>query len=564
MGAGGMDRLAGFGIGAAALLALSAWAGGDAVAAVPQTHDFGLCPQVQAALDPNGDGNFDDGVDGQALVAVATCASPAEADANRAYVLRRMNRLPEATSAISASLSANPNSASARRISCMILRDNGDLAAALAACDRAIALRRNWGAAYLTRSGVKSSLKDYPGALADADRAIALGLNDADSLTVRGQILEDAGRPTEALAAFNDAIARDPTYVPARNAAGRVQFNQRQYDEAIATFTRSIGVRATAYAHLWRGRALDQVNRDDEALADFARAAELDPRWAWPAFYRGNVLADAGKTREAILAYDLAIKLDPVWGSPLVERSRMRERINDNTGAMADLNKAVEVAPRWVGARTARSSFHMQRGRYPEAIADAQQALGIDPKSASAWNNIGYSLYKTGDLNGALAAYDKALVLAPRQQPSLFWKARVLSELKRPQDAINTYTALLAVNPNYGWARANRGTLRVEVRDYAGAYDDLAWSIVNLPSYTDAWGLILMISNQAGYSHQETAARIEAAAVKAPGKAGPLFARSVLAFLNGDEAGSREAYNSAIQLDPQSPVLLQWGRTRGF
>ncbi len=553
------------GLAAVGVLALTTGLPGRVDAAPRSQIDLGLCPAVQKALDPNGDGNLEEGDNAAALAAASSCADPAEAQGNRAYVLRRMKRGPEASQAISAALAINPNSASVRRFSCMILLDNGEVAAAQIACDRAIALRPKWPAAYITRSGIGRQRKDFTGALADIDRAIALGMTDSNTLTLRGEILEAAGRPAEAMTAFNEAIAADPNYVVARNAVGRLLFNDRRDSEAVATFSRSIELKPTAYAHEWRGRAHHRARRYAEAMADFVKASELDPAWASPHYYRANLLAETKRPAEAISAYDRTIELDPKWASPLVERGKLRERNGQAPGALADFSKAIELSPKWAGAWIARSNFYQARGRYAESIADARQILAFDQNYAAAWNNVGYGLRETKDLAGAVNAYDRALALDPKIQPALFWKARTLTEMKRYNEAENTYTVLLAVNPNYAWARANRGMVRVETKDHRGAYSDLAWAIDKLPAFTDAWGTLTLISQSAGYSVNETTALIEGAAAKAPpGLAGPLFARSVLAFMNGDAERSKTLYQQALRLAPDNTILKFWGQVRGF
>jgi tetratricopeptide (TPR) repeat protein len=538
---------------------------GSAGAAPRSQIDLGLCPAVQKALDPNGDGNLDEGDNAAALAAASSCSDPAEAQANKAYVLRRMKRGPEASQAISAALAINPNSASVRRFSCMILLDNGELAAAQIACDRAIALRPKWPSAYITRSGIGRQRKDFISALSDVDRAIALGMTDPDTLTLRGEILEAAGRTVEAMSAFNEAIAADPNYVIARNAVGRLLFNDRKDSEAVATFSRSIEIKPTAYAHAWRGRAHYRARRDAEAMADFVKAAELDPVWASPHYYRASLLADTKRPAEAMAAYDKAIALDPKWSAPLVERGKLRQRNGQANAALADFSKAIELSPKWAGAWIARSNLYQEHGRYAESIADARQILAFEPSYAAAWNNVGYGLRETKDYAGAVNAYDRALALDPKIQPSLFWKARTLTEMKRYREAADTYTALLAVNPNYAWARANRGMMRVEIRDHPGAYSDLAWAIDKLPAFTDAWGTLALIGQSAGYSPAETAALIDRASAKAPpGLAGPLFARSILAFSDGDVARSQDFYRQALRLAPENTLLKFWGELRGF
>lgn len=55
----------------------------------------------------------------------------------------------------------------------------------------------------------------------------------------------------------------------------------------------------------------------------------------------------------------------------------------------------------------------VEKGAYKEAAAKAEDVLGGDPRSADAYNYLGYSHRKLGNLDKARAAYDRALKIDP-------------------------------------------------------------------------------------------------------------------------------------------------------
>lgn len=53
---------------------------------------------------------------------------------------------------------------------------------------------------------------------------------------------------------------------------------------------------------------------------------------------------------------------------------------------------------------------------WPTAVTRLTQAVKTDPQNADAFNLLGYSLRKSGDVKAAFAAYDKALALDPKHK----------------------------------------------------------------------------------------------------------------------------------------------------
>ena len=54
-----------------------------------------------------------------------------------------------------------------------------------------------------------------------------------------------------------------------------------------------------------------------------------------------------------------------------------------------------------------------KKGDYDRAIADYNKALELDPKDATAYNNRGFTYDNKGDYDKAIADYDAAIRLNP-------------------------------------------------------------------------------------------------------------------------------------------------------
>lgn len=61
-------------------------------------------------------------------------------------------------------------------------------------------------------------------------------------------------------------------------AGGKLHFDQKRYDKALANFQKAVEEKPNSgEAHLWLGRALAELERDEEAVAELKQARELDP-----------------------------------------------------------------------------------------------------------------------------------------------------------------------------------------------------------------------------------------------------------------------------------------------
>jgi Tfp pilus assembly protein PilF len=125
-------------------------------------------------------------------------------------------------------------------------------------------------------------------------------------------------------------------------------------------------------------------------------------------------LSIQGKLDEAIAEYRKAIEIDPKYapahtnlGITLTGQGKLDE-------AMAELLKAVEVDPKLATAHNALGSALSKQGKLDEAVAEYRKAIELDPTHASrAHYNLGNVLWKQGKLGEASAAYRKALALEP-------------------------------------------------------------------------------------------------------------------------------------------------------
>jgi tetratricopeptide (TPR) repeat protein len=128
----------------------------------------------------------------------------------------------------------------------------------------------------------------------------------------------------------------------------------------------------------------------DEAIAEYKKAIELDPKNAPAHNNLGNALRQKGRLDEAIAEYHKAIRLDPKFalahdnvGIALTDKGRVDD-------AIAEFQKAIELDPKLATAHINFGNALRQKGRLDDAIAQWQKAIQLDPKLAAARANLTY------------------------------------------------------------------------------------------------------------------------------------------------------------------------------
>ena len=127
-----------------------------------------------------------------------------------------------------------------------------------------------------------------------------------------------------------------------------------------------------------------------------------------------------------------------------------------------------------------------ERGRYVDALASFDRALAIRPKDAIALNNRGVALNALGRHTEALASYDKALALQPDYVFALYNRGRAFDELDRHAEAIECYDKVLALDPRHAVAHNNRGAALDALGRHEEALDSFAKALALRPDYAEA------------------------------------------------------------------------------
>jgi Flp pilus assembly protein TadD len=265
------------------------------------------------------------------------------------------------------SLNEDPECAQAHFALGVTMQYTGDNTGALAAFRQAVKLRpvqavanHNMGVVLACQGDHRSAAAAFQLAIAHAPRDAEWNASLAATFTSLGASLGCIGDRAGALAAFRRASVLDP-------ADSRVLCN--------------LGVALTVHG-ITSGNTEDMA----DGIAWLKRTISLDPKNAVAAIKLGDALAASasasGDLSGAIAAYKLAISMDPD---------------HSDKG--------------WPGPSVAYCNLGCAQGKAGDrasALASFRSAIALDPNDPESHQNTGCALLLQGDVDGAIAAFDRA------------------------------------------------------------------------------------------------------------------------------------------------------------
>jgi len=279
--------------------------------------------------------------------------------------------------------------------------------------------------------------------------------NKINALVVQFQSaldVKDWARATEVL---QQLIETDPNRWEFYQNLGTIQANQTHYAEAVESFGKGaeIALKLLPSAadpvqmkasigdlYLSEGDAYNRMGKLDQALAIYAKAAEISPKPANAHFHACNGLYNNGKNKEAIAECDQAITADPgewefyqVLGGAQNAEGKSDDALESYQKGAEAAKKLLEAQPDSGRAKTglgqilnAEGNLLVKMKKYDRAIEVFNQAAQVAVYPAMPYFNLCATYYNMKRANEAVTACDQAIAADPTMSDAYYVKATVL------------------------------------------------------------------------------------------------------------------------------------------
>ena len=222
----------------------------------------------------------------------------------------------------------------------------------------------------------------------------------------------------------------------------------KRYDEVLEYLDKAKIESNINEVWVFRGVALDELGRHEEALDSFNKAIELEPKeWSVRMSY-GNTLIKLGRYEEALASFDKVIELKYDNLIAWIEKGKALSSLERYDEALQSFNKAIELDPKNVLAWCGQSKILINLKRYDEALESINKAIELESNNVEVLALKVMILDETGHYDEALELLKKILEIAPEELWAIEWQGRILSKLDRYDEALGCFNKLTQLAPN--------------------------------------------------------------------------------------------------------------------
>jgi tetratricopeptide (TPR) repeat protein len=375
------------------------------------------------------------------------------------------------TAIIEAGREPKESLAEALQIRCQMLNQKGERDAAIADCDRAIALKPDYGDAYFRRATAYLNKGDNDRAIADYSRTIELKPDSVGALSLRGMVYARKGDYDRAIEDYTRVLQLNPGFGIAVSGLA----------EAKAAKARRAGGQALGDPRAWcTGKALPQegfapdlqisgcttlIQSGKEKRADLAQDF----------FNRASAYDFAGDSEHALPDFDQAIKLAPKNAEAYFRRGSIYWLKADHDRAIADFTQAIKADPKRALYFSYRGYAHYAKGQFDLAINDYDQAIKLQPDNPDAFLKRSLAYNRKADYDRAIADSDQAIKLSDTSEVTAGYASRGDAHFHKGDfaTAINDYDHALELWPEYPQAMYGRGAAKIRSGDRTGGQADI-------------------------------------------------------------------------------------------
>ena len=187
--------------------------------------------------------------------------------------------------------------------------------------------------------------------------------------------------------------------------------------------------------------------------------------------------------------------------------------------------------------------------RLDEALALAGTAVDMEPNRAESHTALGSALALNGDVDGALAAFDRALQIDPGSARAAFESANLYFRRLQFDEAERLYLAALSEAPDHDVAMSNLGYLYLKTGNVDAARTWLTRVLQRLPLQAQAASRLAMVDMFTGHP-SDAEARCRRIKEAFPDHYACLQVIAVASLMNGDLPNALEGFQNVVAKFP--------------
>ena len=355
---------------------------------------------------------------------------------------------------------------------------NNNLEEALDYLNKEITEHPDNGYAFAWVALVRNYNEEYGRALTAANIAVKkIPSKDKEykafAFSTRASVFLNLEDTIQAIKDYTQAIALTPEEDRLYNTRAQVYYEQNKYDLADNDYRKIISLKeGDVMGYMGLGRNANAQKRYEDAIKQFDYVNKLEPSYSSAYSFRAESYIGLKKYNEAIDDVITALGIDQD-DKAFYELQTLADSAFTQTIAKLKIQKLKE--PKESSWPYDLGVIYEKTDRYAKAIPFYKESLAIESNKETA-NRIASCYNVIGDYDKALEYCDQAIALDSTKTNHLYFKANILDNAGRSEEAIKVMDSYIAQNPEEyfpyyrrGWFKDHSGKTDEAIEDYTMA-----------------------------------------------------------------------------------------------
>lgn len=288
--------------------------------------------------------------------------------------------------------------------------------------------------------------------------------------STRAQVFLNINDTVNALKDYAQAIALTPEDDRLYNTRAQVYYEQGKYDLADNDYRKMNSLKeGDVMGYMGLGRNANAQKKYEDAIKQFDYVNKLEPSYSSAYSFRAESYIGLKKYNEAIDDVITALGIDQD-DKAFYELQTLADSAFAQTVAKLKVQKLKE--PKESSWPYDLGVVYERTDRYAKAIPFYKESLAIESNKEIA-NRISNCYNEIGDYDKALEYCDQAIALDSTKTDYLYFKANILDNAGRSEEAIKIMDSYIAQNPESyapyyqrGWFKEYSGKIDEAIEDY--------------------------------------------------------------------------------------------------
>ncbi len=265
---------------------------------------------------------------------------------------------------------------------------------------------------------------------------------------------QQSGYWKNSVSLFNHALEATKNNYMAHTNLGIALAEEGKNNQAIAHYLAAIDINPHhANSHSNLGVALAAEGKNEEAIEHYLTAIKINQDHYSAHSNLGVALAAEGKNEEAIEHYLTAIKINQDYDDAHYNLANLLTKQGKIEEAIGHYRETIKINPYNANAHYNLADILVKQGKNEDAIDHFREVVRINPSSFAALNNLGVNLERQLKYDEAIYYYQRALQIEPKNPGIHFNLGVALGNKGELKEAIEHFRRAVYLKPDYEEAR---------------------------------------------------------------------------------------------------------------